>query len=161
MSSGIEWYIALICAGLLLLGAELIIPGGIMGVLGAILLFGAVALGFSIFAMPWSMLSAIGIMVGTFVAFLIWMRVLPFTTIGKNLTLSTDGHSYKATDDFHALVDQTGVAETDLRPAGIATIQERRMDVVSESSWIDKGAAIKVVHVEGNRIAVRQLETTP
>jgi len=155
----IEWYIALICAGLILVGAELIIPGGILGVFGGILVFAAVVMGFFIFPMPYSMLAAVGILVGSFVVFLIWMRVLPHTPIGKNLTLSKDGHEFKATADFHELIGQTGSAQTDLRPAGIATIGSQRLDVVSESDWIEKGSSVKVVRVEGNRIAVRLAET--
>lgn len=159
MSGGMGWYIALICAGMILIGAELIIPGGILGLFGGALLFGAVVMGFFIFTMPYSMLAAIALIVGSFVLFLLWMRVLPQTPIGKNLTLAREGEDFKATRDFHELLDQSGQAETDLRPAGIALIQGKRVDVVSENEWIEKGSQIKVVQVEGNRIAVRQLDS--
>ena len=155
---GIEWYAALILAGILLLGAELIIPGGILGVFGGLLLFAAVVTGFVIFETPYDILSAIVIIVGSFLAFIIWMRILPHTRIGKSLTLSSDTHTYKATRDHHDLLDKTGVAETDLRPAGIASIEGVRIDVVSENEWIEKDSTVKVVAVEGNRIAVRQVE---
>lgn len=159
MSGGLEWYIALICAGMVLIGAELIIPGGILGLFGGALIFGAAVMGFFIFPMPYSMLAAIGIIVGSFLLFLIWMKVLPQTLIGKNLTLSREGEDFKATPDFRGLLDQSGRAETDLRPAGIALIDGQRVDVVSESNWIEKGSAVKVVQVEGNRVAVRQLDS--
>jgi membrane-bound serine protease (ClpP class) len=159
MSGGLEWYIALICAGMILMAAELIIPGGILGIFGGALIFCAVVLGFFIFEMPYSMLAAIGIIVGSFIVFLIWMRVLPQTSIGKSLTLAKDGQDFKATEDFRELLNQSGQAETDLRPAGIALIDGERMDVVSESDWIEKGSKIKVVQVEGNRVAVRRLES--
>ena len=159
MNSGIGWYIALICSGMLLIASELLIPGGVLGVFGAALLFGAVIMGFFLFEMPYSMLAAVGLIVGSFLLFLLWMRILPQTPIGKNLTLGREGEDFKATRDFHELLDQSGQAETDLRPAGIALIQGKRVDVVSESEWIEKGSQIKVVQVEGNRIAVRQLDS--
>jgi hypothetical protein len=40
-----------------------------------------------------------------------------------------------------------GVAETDLRPSGRATIDGRLVDVKSIGSYIDKGAPIRVISV--------------
>ena len=40
--------------------------------------------------------------------------------------------------------------------AGIADLDGRRIDVVSQGEWIDAGAPIEVIRVEGNRIVVRQ-----
>jgi membrane-bound serine protease (ClpP class) len=51
---------------------------------------------------------------------------------------------------------ETGVAESFLRPAGIARFGERRVDVVSEGDFIEKGAEICIVRVSGNRVVVRR-----
>jgi membrane-bound serine protease (ClpP class) len=53
------------------------------------------------------------------------------------------------------LLQQTGVAATQLRPSGAALINGRRIDVVSEGSLIEKGTPIKVVALEGVRVVVR------
>jgi membrane-bound serine protease (ClpP class) len=42
-----------------------------------------------------------------------------------------------------------------LRPAGIADIDGKRVDVVSQGEWIDAGAPIDIMRVDGNRIVVR------
>jgi len=55
-----------------------------------------------------------------------------------------------------ALVGQTGEALTVLRPAGKARIDGRLYDVVSDGPYIDRGGAITVTQVSGNRIVVRQ-----
>ena len=49
-----------------------------------------------------------------------------------------------------------GVALSDLRPAGIAEIDGRRIDVVSEGEYIPAGAAVEVVLDEGYRRVVRR-----
>jgi membrane-bound serine protease (ClpP class) len=53
------------------------------------------------------------------------------------------------------LLHQTGTAFTNLRPAGTALINGKRVDVVTEGALIEKGTPIKVVAIEGLRIVVR------
>lgn len=55
-----------------------------------------------------------------------------------------------------ALVGKSGAAVTDLRPAGKAAIEGKRVDVLTEGGFISRGARVTVVRVEGNRIFVRQ-----
>lgn len=155
-----DWYIALVIAGVILLFAELIIPGGVIGALGALLLVGAIVLGFFVFAAPWNVLSALVIVGGTFIGFLVWMNVLPKTRIGRSLTLVDSTQLFKATLDHREWMGKEGIAQTDLRPAGIAIIDDKRLDVVAENNWIEDGTPVKVVKVEGNRIAVRALKET-
>ena len=56
------------------------------------------------------------------------------------------------------LLRREGVALTDLRPAGTARFGEERVDVVSESEWIEEGSRIRVVASEGYRHVVRLVE---
>lgn len=53
------------------------------------------------------------------------------------------------------LVGAMGVAITDLRPAGTGQFGDERVDVVSESEWIEHGSPIKIVSSEGYRHVVR------
>ena len=41
-----------------------------------------------------------------------------------------------------------------LRPSGLATIDDERIDVVTEGEVIQKDQPIKVIEIEGNRIVV-------
>jgi membrane-bound serine protease (ClpP class) len=53
----------------------------------------------------------------------------------------------------------TGIALTDLRPSGIATIDGERVDVVTEGEHISEGESIEVVLDEGYRHVVRRVTT--
>jgi membrane-bound serine protease (ClpP class) len=53
---------------------------------------------------------------------------------------------------------ESGVAESFLRPAGIARFGSRRIDVMSEGDFIDRGEKVIIVRVEGNRVIVRKEE---
>ena len=55
-----------------------------------------------------------------------------------------------------SLVGRPGVAESDLRPSGIADIDGERVDVVTSGEYISAGERIEVVRDEGYRRVVRR-----
>ncbi|MEX0856452.1 MAG: NfeD family protein [Gemmatimonadota bacterium] len=58
------------------------------------------------------------------------------------------------------LLGAEGVAITDLRPSGTGQFADERVDVVSESEWIEHGSPIRIVASEGYRHVVRALPTS-
>ncbi|WIW69766.1 MULTISPECIES: NfeD family protein [Anaerosinus] len=81
----------------------------------------------------------------------LWSKV-----VLKDMETSTAG--YVSADDHQFLVGKSGVILTELRPSGTALIENKKIDVVSEGSYIEKGTNVKVVAVFGSRIVVRQLD---
>lgn len=156
--SPMNTYILLVLLGLVFFGLELFVPGGILGAIGAVLLVGAMIVGFSdeVFGRDGGVVGAIVMMVGLCAYVVLILRLFPSTPVGKLLTLSRDMKQSKASDARDDLVGVTGSAHTDLRPAGIALLDNKRVDVLAESGWISQGAPVKVVEVEGNRIVVRE-----
>ena len=64
------------------------------------------------------------------------------------------------------LVDREGVATTDLRPSGVGLFGDERIDIVSESEWIEQGTPVRIVAAEGYRhvvrpVGARKLEAAP
>jgi membrane-bound serine protease (ClpP class) len=55
------------------------------------------------------------------------------------------------------LIGQRGVVLTPLRPAGTAMFGKRRLDVVTEATFVPPGATVEVTAVEGSRVVVRQV----
>jgi membrane-bound serine protease (ClpP class) len=47
-----------------------------------------------------------------------------------------------------------GIAESELRPSGVARLNGRRVDVVTEGVYVPGGARVRVVALDGNRIVV-------
>ncbi len=157
--SPLKIYFLSLVVGLLLFGLELFVPGGILGVIGGVLLLVAVILGFKseVFGPQGGMVSAVVILAGLCAYIVLILKLFPHTPIGRRLTLSNDMKDSKAADHEDLLMDQVGEAHTDLRPAGIALIDSRRVDVVAEGDWIASGSPVRVVQVEGNRVVVRGL----
>ncbi len=65
---------------------------------------------------------------------------------------------YVASRDYQQFVGKTGKAVSPLRPAGIGEFGKERLDVVSEGDFINAGATIKVIRVEGYRLVVREVK---
>jgi membrane-bound serine protease (ClpP class) len=57
------------------------------------------------------------------------------------------------------LVGRQGTALTDLRPAGRIELEGRRIDVVTQGSFVEEGALVEVLRVNGNRVVVRPVGT--
>jgi membrane-bound serine protease (ClpP class) len=161
----------LVLGGVLLLALEiLVVPGfGVAGVLGILALVAALVL--SVLgpgATPEFLIIAAGrivlAMLLALIASLVLLRFLPRIPFGRRLVLQTEldarrGYASAPRGDVDLLGKQ-GRATSPLRPAGIAEIGGRRVDVVSEGELIESGELIEVIRVDGNRIVVRRTTTT-
>ncbi len=157
-----QLFIILVLAGILLMGAEIFVPGGILGIVGAVALMLAIATGFSAFGPQQGIFAALSILVFLGLSIVFWMLWIPKTRLGKTLTLSTDTAGYKsAATSLREMAGKEGVALSPLGPSGVIRIDGKRLDAVAEGKWIDAGARVRVVHVTGNHITVREVAAAP
>lgn len=150
--------VILLVAGLLMIGAEIFIPGAVVGTLGVMSLVAAVMVAFQI-SQTLGFYVGAGVVLLVGVTVVLWIKLFPRSSIGRKMTLSEDGSAFKASDGHMDLLGKEGVAASELRPAGFATIDGKRYDVVTEGSLIAKGSPLKVVQIAGNRIVVRKPES--
>lgn len=73
-------------------------------------------------------------------------------TLGQR---STTQQGYVSNDVQTDLEGKIGVAQSTLRPAGVARIDDQFVDVVTEGDFIEAGTPIVVVRVVGGRNIVR------
>jgi membrane-bound serine protease (ClpP class) len=150
--------IALALVGILLILFELhVLPGhGVAGTLGALTLVGAVLLAFGLpFFLGALQALAVAIVLSA-VSFVLLQRVIPENAFVKRLMFAgTQGPDYVASADYRALIGRVGVALSFLRPAGVATFGDMRVDVLTEGDFVPAGTPVRVTRVEGARIFVR------
>ena len=152
-----NWYITLLGCGLFLIGIEIFVPGGVLGIFGAMALIGAAIIGFNLFPLWAGWLSLFGILALSGLALFIWMKYLPSSPIGKALSLSKKIDK-RDQDDSPWKPGMTGKTLCELRPAGKAMIDEKRVDVIADNgTWIDPHAAVEIARVAGNRIYVKEI----
>ena len=153
------WIVLLLIVGLLLICAEIVVPGGIVGAIGALMVIGSAILTFMEYG---PMVGTVYLFIAaglTAVALRIMVKALLNTPLGNLVVLKKnleESKSFEAGQD--ALLGQSGQALTDLRPAGTAEIRGQRVDVVTEGLFVARGASVKVVAVEGARVVVRPME---
>ncbi len=92
-------------------------------------------------------------------AIVLGLKVFPRSPMGKHMVargLSFDSRA--ATDERDlVLIGLEGAVESPLRPAGMARIDGRRVDVISRGENIDTGQRVRVIEVEGNRVVVARI----
>src|SRR5580704_14641481 len=148
---------ALAVLGLLGILWELhVVPGhGLPGILGAVALFVAVLLAFGLPFFFVGIETIATAIVLTVIVFTLTARAMPQNAWAQRLALAAaQGPEYVTSADHGSLRGRTGTAVSYLRPAGIASIEGRRVDVLTEGEFIAQGTPIRVVRVEGARIFV-------
>lgn len=152
-------------AGIVLIMLELhVFPGhGISGVVGALALIGAVFLAFG--GIPFVFVTAQALAIAivlSALAFWFAARVFPENAWLRRFGFAAQqGPDYVASGDYRDLIGKTGFASSYLRPAGVATIDGRRIDVLTEGDFVQAGTAVTVTRVEGARIFVRTAVELP
>jgi len=160
----------LIGGGIILLAVEMfLLPGfGVAGIAGGVAIAGGFYLSLvSDMASGADYLQALGLFsLSVLVVILVaWalLRRLPrsrrFSASGIMLGESTSREAgYLSAAVRPELIGSTGVAVTDLRPAGAARFGSERLDVVSGADWISAGTPVRIVRSEGYRHVVEPAE---
>lgn len=152
--------LVLIVIGMILITVEMIIPGfGAAGISGGIALIAGLIIG-SEGSLPGAMFSLLIVVVLlAIIAILIFKSAIRGKLSKSPVVLNTaiDAASTELTQKEAAeLVGKTGRTLTSLRPSGIAMIDGRRMDVVSDAEFIDKDTEVVVTEVDGVKITVKR-----
>lgn len=159
-------------AGLALLAVELFVAPGTFyaGSLGVLLILASLILAFVDPIIPrdaWDtrmlfnqLTWGAGIfIVATLVIFLI-SRYLPSSPVLRKLTLQPplieSGLATGAASESF-LVGREALAASDLRPAGVISIEGRRLDATTEGAYIVRGSRVRILEVASNRIVVEAL----
>ena len=95
-----------------------------------------------------------------FIMIFILSKFLPKTSTFQRFILSeaekTD-RGFSSHSHLKDLIGKKGIALTTLRPSGTAEINGKRVDVVTESSYVEQGKKIKVIAAEGMRVVVKEI----
>lgn len=150
-----ELVVTLLVVGAILLLLETVLPGMIAGIVGGCCLIAGVIVSYVEFGAQVGTWVLIGTSVLVMAGFAVWIKVFPTSRYGRAFISNQVVGDIKA--EQPELLHQSGTAFTQLRPSGMALINGRRVDVVTEGALVERGAAIKVVAIEGMRVVVRAI----
>ncbi len=165
METLLIWGLALLAAALLIFALDMFIPsGGILSLLALALTLGGLVCLFRHDTI-WGLGGTLAVLVLGPIAFFGGMRVWQHTPIGRAVIGAPseeelEGRRQREIEErrrFERLIGMEGVALTDLRPVGIAEVDGRRLDVLSETTFVRAGARVKVTSADPSQIKVRPL----
>jgi membrane-bound ClpP family serine protease len=157
MNDSLLLLIILQLVGVVVIIAEIILPsGGILSIV-ALSVFGySLYIAFSEisktvgFAFVAADLALIPVLV------IVGLKLLARSPVTLRKTLSRENGVSSQSSELESYVGAQGNTVTDLRPAGIAVIYGKRVDVVTRGEYLEKNSAIIVTAVTGNQIIVRK-----
>ena len=146
--------------GLVLVVIEMFLPGfGFVGLSGMLLLAGSVVFTWINYGAMYGSLMMIAVLILVVICLIVSLRSASKGKLSRSRVFMKEGDSSGETVKAEAPVEvgDTGETETLLRPAGIVLFGDRRVSVVSEGQFIDKGKTVRVSRVEGTRIVVEEI----
>lgn len=161
--------IILFIIGLILLAAEIfVIPGfGVAGIGGILLILISLFLSltpsgpfFNFESISLAFVQLAGALAAAFILILALAKFLPKSRSFSKLILDESEKSEKGFVSYPSeknLIGAEGVALTTLRPAGTAEINGKRVDVMTDSEYVQQGSRIVVERVEGIKVVVKKI----
>jgi membrane-bound serine protease (ClpP class) len=157
MSDSLFLLVILQLVGVVVVIAEIILPsGGILSIVALSVFAYSLYIAFGDISMTVGFAFVAGDLVLIPVLVIIGLKLLARSPVTLRKTLSRKEGVSSQSSELESYVGRQGNAVTDLRPAGIAVINGKRVDVVTRGEYLEKDAAIIVTTVTGNQIIVRK-----
>ncbi len=148
--------ILLFALAIVLFAVEVIVPGGILGSIGGLMMFGACVLSFMQFGAVGGTVAVVVALSLAILVLYIEFRWLPKTAVGKRAFLTSEitGVSAAFGDEARDLIGKSAQAITMLSPSGYVLIDGKRHEAFCQSGQVPAGASLKVVAVDNFRLIV-------
>lgn len=153
--------VLLFLVGVVFIAVEVIIPGGILGAIGGLLMFAGCAVAFSEFGTWGGLLSLSAALLLGGLALFFEFRILPKTAIGKRafLTNEVTGVSAALGKEALDLVGHPAEALTMLSPSGYVRVDGQRYEAFCQSGQVPAGAMLDIVGADNFRLIVSLRKT--
>ena len=152
---------AIFFLGIVLLAIEIfVIPGfGITGILGILGIVAGIFMSFGINNIAQAVLVVFVSLIADIILIIILARFILKSKGFKNIVaLETDTAGYHSSVSYDNLLGCEGITDTFFRPSGNIIINDKKYDAITEGEFINKGAKIKVILVEGNKIVIKEIK---
>lgn len=157
MNENIILPIILQLMGVVVVIAEIILPsGGILSILAAGVFGYSLFIVFNDISKTAGMAFVAADIILIPVLVIVGLKMLARSPATLRKTLSREEGVSSQSPELDSYLNSEGRAITDLRPAGMALIDGKRMDVVTRGEYLDRDTEIRVTAVTGNQIIVRK-----
>jgi membrane-bound serine protease (ClpP class) len=146
--------------GVALVAIEIVVPGGLLGILGGLALIGGVAAAFVEYGSSGGALATGVALVILAVTLYLEFVFLPKTRFARrfSMTDTVAGRSQPDIAERDAVLDREAVAVTTLSPTGYVELDGRRYEAFSQSGYAITGSRMRVVDMDNFRLVVTQIK---
>lgn len=149
--------IMLLLAAFLLIAFEVILPGGILGVIAAVLILVASILTYTDYGIMVAGTVFLGALCLSAILVLLEFKLLSKTTMGSVFFLKDSVTGHTGPECRVSLVGKRGESLTRLNPGGKVLIEGKSYDASSQDGYLDPGEAIAVVAQNNFKLTIRKL----
>ena len=152
----------LFALGIIFIIVEVIIPGAILGSIGALLIFAGCVYAFIHYGTGGGIIALLAGLAIAGVALFIEFRILPKTKWGKRAFLHQEitAVSSAVSEEAAALVGKYAEAITMLSPTGYVLVDGRRYEAFCRSGQAPAGSNLEIVGADNFRLIVSLSKTT-
>lgn len=150
--------ILLFALGIVLIAVEVIVPGGILGTIGGLMMFGGCVMAFIEFGTGGGIIAVVVALSLAVLALYVEFRVLPKTKLGRRAFLTNEitGVSAAFGAEARELIGKSAEALTMLSPSGYIRIDGKRYEAFCQSGQVPAGAALEVIGADNFRLIVSE-----
>jgi membrane-bound ClpP family serine protease len=148
--------ILLFAIGILFLAVEVIVPGAILGSIGALLMFGGCVLAFLDYGTGGGLIALLTSLLLCGLVFYVEFKILPKTKLGKRAFLNAEitGVAAAFGEEARGLIGKSAEALTMLSPSGYITVEGQRYEAFCRSGQAPAGSNLEVVDADNFRLIV-------
>lgn len=134
----------------------LVIPGGIVGTIGGLIIIGTIGIVYNNFSAELAIwLSAFSIAVAFLIVYItIRFKLLKKFVLDKSETKAEGFDSHNPI--LNELLNTVGITDTILRPSGTIKIANKRYDAITNGDFIQKGVTVKVIDISTGQLLVKK-----
>lgn len=150
--------VGFIIAALVLAFCEVILPGGVLGVLSALCLLVATWFGFDAYGVMGGVVVFFGTLLAMALLVFVEFKLLAKTSLGQKFFLksSIEGHTREAVAE-DSVIGKEGVTLTRLNPSGKIAVAGKSYEAYSQDGYIDRDQTIAVVSQDNFKLIIKKL----
>lgn len=156
----IFWVLLFFITGVLLIFVEFFLPGLVLGTLGGLFLLISTTLGVYYYS-DYAVFIVIGELAGASLGIVLGFWVISRTRAGDWIIQRESQNvnaGYVSAESDNSLLNCEGTVLTALRPAGTIMVGDKRVDAVSNGTFIEEKKRVLVTEVHGSRVVVEAIE---
>ncbi|MFO8028110.1 MAG: NfeD family protein [Opitutales bacterium] len=152
-----SFILALILAALVLVFFEVILPGGILGLLALLCVLGATWLGAANYGALGAALTFLGSLAAVVLLVYVEFKLMANTSFGNRFLLgsSVTGHSNVAQGE-ESIIGREATTITRMNPSGKIAIDGRPYEAYSQDGYIDSGETVVVAKRDNFKLIIKK-----